>query len=108
MPTAASRRRHNGSRDLHTRARKFGAGPQDHGICTDTVFDGTLGHLCWICGQEVKRSEASIDHVIPLRDGGTNTWNNVALAHKSCNNLRDKFTVRPRMKPVRPTYPIDA
>ena len=51
--------------------------------------------ICQICGKpvddkdiengHVKRLYPTIDHIIPLSKGGTHTWNNVQLAHMSCN-----------------------
>lgn len=48
---------------------------------------------CHICGKKVGRSSswpggASIDHLIPVSQGGTHTWKNVALAHMGCNTRR--------------------
>lgn len=40
---------------------------------------------CTLCHTHVKRSEWSIDHIIPLSKGGEHTYRNTALAHKLCN-----------------------
>jgi 5-methylcytosine-specific restriction endonuclease McrA len=40
---------------------------------------------CTLCHTHVKRSEWSIDHIIPLKHGGQHTYRNTALAHKLCN-----------------------
>ncbi len=52
--------------------------------------------LCHLCGGKVRKSPgcasveagATIDHLVPIADGGTHTWDNVALAHRSCNIKR--------------------
>lgn len=51
--------------------------------------------ICQICGNPVddtdiekghiKRLYPTIDHIIPLSKGGSHTWDNVQLAHMSCN-----------------------
>lgn len=57
--------------------------------------------VCQICGLmvddtaivngHIKRLYPTIDHIIPLSKGGTHTWENVRLAHMSCNaGKRDK------------------
>ena len=60
------------------------------------------GGVCWICGgmcdlnDYTKRNGTiicgenypSIDHVIPVCDGGRDAWDNVRLAHRSCNTKR--------------------
>ena len=57
--------------------------------------------VCQICGLmvddtaivngHIKRLYPTIDHIIPLSKGGAHTWENVRLAHMSCNaGKRDK------------------
>lgn len=53
--------------------------------------DGDL--TCWICGRKcVPGSHGddapSVDHVIPISNGGTDTFDNVRLAHRGCNRDR--------------------
>lgn len=58
--------------------------------------------ICYICGGEVDitdctirnggfvtgRTYPTIEHLIPLSKGGTNTWDNIKLAHYYCNVLK--------------------
>lgn len=63
--------------------------------------------ICWLCGKKCNYEDKqykiskngrnylatgpnypSVDHVIPLSKGGTHTWDNVKLAHKSCNSKK--------------------
>lgn len=52
------------------------------------------GGICHICRRRVPKStktrarQGSVDHLIPIADGGTHTWDNVALAHLGCNSKR--------------------
>ena len=48
--------------------------------------------ICRICGNPVEKNKIkdrkegpSIDHIVPLSKGGSHTWKNVQLAHRSCN-----------------------
>ena len=52
------------------------------------------GLVCWLCGLPFADdlSDWSADHVIKLRDGGTNDLANMQPAHKHCNYTRPKFT----------------
>lgn len=52
---------------------------------------------CHICRRPVDRmvrspkaASASIDHLIPIADGGSDTPENVTLAHRSCNSRRGR------------------
>lgn len=53
------------------------------------------GHRCHLCNRKVNmdlsgdhRRGPTIDHLIPLSDGGADVPENVALAHRSCNCAR--------------------
>lgn len=50
---------------------------------------------CLLCGVEVDRAlrypdpmSGSVDHRVPLSDGGVDCWTNVQLAHLDCNRKR--------------------
>lgn len=60
-------------------------------------------NICYICGQPCDEhdmvinedghyiagnSYPSIDHVIPIAQGGTHSWDNVRLAHRGCNSKK--------------------
>jgi 5-methylcytosine-specific restriction endonuclease McrA len=58
------------------------------------VFD-KCGWRCHICGTDVDRTLSgrhpmgpTIDHLVPLSKGGKDCYENVALAHLSCNARR--------------------
>jgi 5-methylcytosine-specific restriction endonuclease McrA len=40
---------------------------------------------CQYTGEKLKRSESTVDHVLPLSRGGRNSWDNVALTSKKVN-----------------------
>lgn len=44
--------------------------------------------LCRICGKHVWFTDATIDHIIPRANGGSDKLTNLRLAHKSCNGAR--------------------
>lgn len=43
---------------------------------------------CHICGKKVTRQNWSRDHLIPLSQGGSHTYQNIALCHRRCNSKR--------------------
>ena len=61
------------------------------------------GNICQICGQPVDWEDKilkkvryvygnnypSIDHIIPKSKGGLHAWDNVQLAHRHCNSLKN-------------------
>jgi len=44
--------------------------------------------LCHYCGQQVKPSELTLDHVVPLVRGGCSTRGNCVPACKDCNSRK--------------------
>lgn len=59
-------------------------------------------HICQLCGREVNENDyvyvgdtfvagndyPSIDHIKPLSKGGLHQWDNVQLAHRLCNSIK--------------------
>lgn len=46
------------------------------------------GCRCHICGKKVRRSQVTLDHLVPLSRGGGHTALNLRVAHLSCNSRR--------------------
>lgn len=53
------------------------------------------GGVCYLCGLLVSLDlphlhphSGTIEHVVPVVNGGTDTWDNVRLAHRRCNNIK--------------------
>ena len=52
--------------------------------------DGWRCHVCrkgvpQVAGTAERMDGATVDHLVPIVDGGSHTWDNVALSHRSCN-----------------------
>lgn len=43
---------------------------------------------CAICGKELKKADATIEHIIPKSKGGTYKANNLTITCWQCNNKR--------------------
>lgn len=46
---------------------------------------------CAICGKPVMYKKMTIDHIVPISQGGTNDFSNLQLACHSCNRLKNDF-----------------
>lgn len=55
-----------------------------------TVYAKNNGK-CAICGKPVMYKKMTIDHIVPLSQGGTNDFGNLQLACHSCNRLKNNF-----------------
>lgn len=83
------------------RRHKISAAMVDHDITIQKLFQRDNG-ICYLCGKmcdwddkEIRNETIvcgnqypSIDHVIPLANGGLHSWDNVKLAHRICNSLK--------------------
>ena len=70
----------------------------DRGISARSLYVRDNG-ICWICGEKCDLTDfvvrdrtiicgnnyPSVDHVIPICEGGCDSWENVRLAHRQCN-----------------------
>lgn len=71
---------------------------RDEGINWRTVGQRD-GWICGICGEKVANTDGfspdapTVDHIIPIIDGGTDTWDNVQLAHVRCNCMKGRKTL---------------
>ncbi|WNA16129.1 hypothetical protein XaC1_493 [Xanthomonas phage XaC1] len=49
-------------------------------------LDGQV--LCYVCGRYVKEQHASLEHIMPLSHGGTDSMDNLWISHNACNSRR--------------------
>lgn len=52
-----------------------------------TVY-GRMGGHCAYCGRELPYKEMQVDHVVPLRKGGSDALDNMLPACRSCNHYK--------------------
>jgi len=45
-------------------------------------------NMCQYCGEKYPTSELTLDHVVPRRLGGKNTWTNLVCACVACNSRK--------------------
>ena len=73
-------------------------------------------NICKICGRQVDTEDyyytdegyfiagnnyPSIDHIIPLAKGGTHTWDNIQLAHRHCNTIKNDKIIEQEEKQLK-------
>lgn len=49
-------------------------------------------HRCQYCGLQFKREQLTFDHVIPVAQGGTKSWENIVSACEDCNRRKGNRT----------------
>ena len=79
------------------RLRRLKMRKQDPDITLEKLFRRDHG-ICYLCGEKCDWNDIdgviaglnypSIDHVVPVAKGGTHTWDNIKLAHRSCNTAK--------------------
>ena len=98
----ACKNKNRNSGSIRKRCKKYGA-KYESGITLRKVCLRD-GGICQICGKPIDWNDnewhehfgpnyPTIDHIIPLAQGGNHTWDNVQLAHAMCNSCkRDLIT----------------
>ena len=66
-------------------------------------------HICQFCKKEFPHAKLTLDHVVPLSQGGAHKWENVVAACAPCNNKKGgKTPEQARMplmrRPIKPSY----
>ena len=50
--------------------------------------------ICALCGNYMGLDEVTLDHIVPVAEGGKNTTRNLRATHAHCNSTRDTIEVR--------------
>lgn len=66
-------------------------------------------HICQYCGVKFSKSHLTLDHVVPIVQGGKKCWENIVTACKPCNQRKGGRTpvqaaMRLIRKPKRPAW----
>ncbi len=69
------------------------------------------GNQCQYCAGYFPQGELTLDHVIPKSRGGRNTWENLVVACKKCNQKKgakipQESGMHPLRKPVKPKLSV--
>ena len=65
---------------------------------------GTL--TCILCNKPIEFGQDSLEHLQPISRGGTNEYNNLAIAHRKCNAQKTDRTLEEWKMVCRP-YPLE-
>jgi len=65
------------------------------GLTRDKIYKTVARQLhgvvpCWVCGQPVLPTDATLEHIRPLSEGGNSHLENLAISHALCNQQRGK------------------
>ena len=63
------------------------------GLTRDKIYKTVARQLhgvvpCWVCGQHVLPAAATLEHIVPLSEGGNSHAANLAISHEVCNGQR--------------------
>lgn len=62
-------------------------------------------YTCQYCKEKFAFHDLTFDHVIPRRNGGKTTWNNIVSACYNCNQTKAHHVkMKPNINPRRPNY----
>ena len=96
-----AKRSYEGQRARNMRARARKSGDRDAELIRLADIGDRDGWVCQICFRQVDQAMRSeqrwsgfyptLDHIMPLEQGGKHTPANVQLTHKQCNEDKDNF-----------------
>jgi len=85
----------NHKRNLMERLKKLGVKQIDESIDLPAIYSKYKGK-CQSCGRQTAMGihqtvdySASIEHIKPIREGGSHTWENVTLFCDHCNKVNN-------------------
>jgi 5-methylcytosine-specific restriction endonuclease McrA len=52
----------------------------------------SAGTTCYYCGRGIIRAEITMDHIVPVSQGGFSTKGNVVPCCKACNTMKRDMT----------------
>jgi 5-methylcytosine-specific restriction endonuclease McrA len=63
------------------------------GLTRDKIYKTVARQLhgvvpCWVCGKHVLPAAATLEHIVPLSEGGNSHQANLAISHEVCNGQR--------------------
>ena len=63
------------------------------GLTRDKIYKTVARQLhgvvpCWVCGEHVLPAAATLEHIVPLSEGGNSHQTNLAISHEVCNGQR--------------------
>jgi 5-methylcytosine-specific restriction endonuclease McrA len=66
-------------------------------------------HRCQYCGKQFQKSQLTLDHVVPVVQGGGKSWDNIVTACKPCNQRKggrtpQESSMRLIQRPRRPLW----
>lgn len=87
------------------RLERFVTAPRRRVVLSKRNIFRRDGYECQYCG--VRGDKLTLDHVVPRKDGGGETWENLVCACTHCNNRKgdgrpEEVGMRLRRKPKRP------
>jgi 5-methylcytosine-specific restriction endonuclease McrA len=80
----------------HARAHALNPTP----ALTNVALFARDEHLCLYCGRDCSRQQLTRDHVMPLSQGGRDTWENVVSACFHCNSRKGGRTPQQASMPL--------
>ncbi|KKL04855.1 hypothetical protein LCGC14_2611870 [marine sediment metagenome] len=50
--------------------------------------------ICYICNLRIPKDKVSLDHIIPILNGGANHIDNILPTHRGCNFAKMNYSVK--------------
>lgn len=63
-----------------------------------------ITEYCYYCGKKMKERNKTIDHIVPLKKGGSNCFSNLVVCCSRCNSIKAGYTISELIDQLRIRY----
>ena len=60
---------------------------------TEILRKKEITQYCFYCGNKMAERKKTIDHIVPIKYGGSNCFSNLVICCTKCNTLKGKYTI---------------
>jgi 5-methylcytosine-specific restriction endonuclease McrA len=61
---------------------------------TRILEEKKVAQHCFYCGKKMKERNKTIDHIVPIKKGGSNCFSNLAICCSRCNSIKGGYTIQ--------------
>ncbi len=60
---------------------------------TEVLNKKKATEYCFYCEKKMKETNKTIDHILPIKYGGSNCFSNLAICCAKCNGIKGGYTI---------------
>lgn len=73
-----------------------------YGVNIKSLKNNTIH--CFYCGKKMSERNKTIDHIVPIKNGGSNCIDNIVICCRRCNGFKGGYTVSELIEQLKKRY----